>query len=253
MGLVLRSFRIGLAVTALLCVGVGVAEADPLDLSPVSSYAEPTADGWHLGVALTSMVINPVPNMAATAFTREGFLTATAVLTLDGEGANRPPVTGGGLSLFVLIGCQVDLTGGVQLGGDDQVGTVGALTANNGGVGASVDPFNRLNPQLQVMLKPGNIGENPLGQKALVPKYPETISDADKATSDPAELAEWASLEQGGSLSRVMQIKDSHVEVNGCGGPVFVRFRAMAAIKTGRDIMSKSSAQVDVYSDIVAL
>ncbi len=238
----------------LLCVGGGVAGADPVDLPPVSRYADPTVDGWHLGVALTKMTINPVPNMASTAFTREGFLTATAVLTLDGDGADRAPVTAGGLSLFVQMGCQVDLTKGAQLGGDDQVGIGGTLSANNGGtVGTSVAPFNRLNPQIQVELKPGRIDESPLGQKELAPKYPERISDDDKATSDPAELAEWANLEQGGTLSRVMQIKDSHVEVNGCGGPVFVRFRAMSAIKTGTDIMSKSSARVDVYSDIIAL
>jgi len=33
------------------------------------------------------MTINSVPNMAATAFTREGFVTGKAAATIDGNGS----------------------------------------------------------------------------------------------------------------------------------------------------------------------
>jgi hypothetical protein len=68
---VLRILRAGaLVVVVLLCLGDGVAAADPLPVADVTQSAD-TDDGWHLSAALTRMTINSVPNMAATAFTRE--------------------------------------------------------------------------------------------------------------------------------------------------------------------------------------
>ena len=72
----LRILRAG-ALVVLLCLGDGVAAADPLPVADVTQSAE-TDDGWHLSVALTRMTMNSVPNMAATAFTREGFVTGKA-------------------------------------------------------------------------------------------------------------------------------------------------------------------------------
>jgi hypothetical protein len=43
------------------------------------SQSTDTDDGWHLSATLTRMAINSVPNMAATAFTREGFVTGKVV------------------------------------------------------------------------------------------------------------------------------------------------------------------------------
>ena len=63
-----------------------MAAADPLPVADVTQSAE-TDDGWHLSVALTRMTINSVPNMAATAFTREGFVTGKAAAAIDGNGA----------------------------------------------------------------------------------------------------------------------------------------------------------------------
>ena len=63
--------RIGAGAMALICVAGGVAQADPLPIADVRQAVN-TEDGWRLGVSLTQMTVNSVPNMAATAFTRFG-------------------------------------------------------------------------------------------------------------------------------------------------------------------------------------
>ena len=93
----------------LLCVSSGVAMADPLPVADVTQSAD-TDDGWHLSAALTRMTINSVPNMAATAFTREGFVTGKAAATIDGNGAVA--VNSGTLVLGLQLGCQIDLSEG---------------------------------------------------------------------------------------------------------------------------------------------
>ena len=64
------------------------------------------------------MTINSVPNMAATAFTREGFVIRKAAATIDGNGAVS--VNSGTLVMGLQLGCQVDLREGasVDVGGD---------------------------------------------------------------------------------------------------------------------------------------
>ncbi len=81
-----------------LYVSAGVATADPLPVADVAQSAV-TDDGWHLSASLTRMTINAVPNMAATAFTREGFVTGKAAASIDGNGAI--PVNTGSL----VMGC----------------------------------------------------------------------------------------------------------------------------------------------------
>jgi hypothetical protein len=87
-GIALRLLRAGGVAAALLCVSAGVAAADPLPVADVTQSAD-TDDGWHLSAALTRMTINSVPNMAATAFTREGFVTGKAAATIDGKWCRR--------------------------------------------------------------------------------------------------------------------------------------------------------------------
>ncbi|MHA7663914.1 MspA family porin [Mycolicibacterium sp. HS_4_1] len=62
---------------ALLGIAGGAARADPLPVAGVR-HAVNTEDGWRLGVSLIQMTVDSVPNMAATAFIREGFVTGRA-------------------------------------------------------------------------------------------------------------------------------------------------------------------------------
>lgn len=80
---------------------------------PTSASRLTPATGGHLSATLTRMTINSVPNMAATAFTREGFVTGKAAASIDGTGG----VAGnsGILVLGLQLGCQVDLSEGARV------------------------------------------------------------------------------------------------------------------------------------------
>jgi len=108
----LTPLRTGVLAAALLSVGNAVASADPVGLEDVAQSAD-TIDGWHVSVSLANMTINPVANMADTAFSKEGFITATATATLAGAGTQ--PVNSGILRLSVQLGCQTDLRGGMDV------------------------------------------------------------------------------------------------------------------------------------------
>src|SRR3954452_395655 len=114
-GAVSRVLRIGSLAATLLCVSAGVAAADPLPVADVTQSAD-TDDGWHLSASLTRKAINSVPNMAATAFTREGFVTGKAAATIDGNGSAA--VNSGTLVFGLQLGCQVDLSESGSIGGD---------------------------------------------------------------------------------------------------------------------------------------
>jgi MspA len=192
---------------------MGRPRADPLPVADVTQSAD-TDDGWHLSAALTRMAINSVPNMAATAFTREGFVTGKAAATIEGNGAI--PVNSGNLVLGLQLGCQVDLSegGSLNVGGD-----VGINPSFNGGNPLSViGPFAQVNGDASINLLPGTITNLGLGKKELKGRTGEIV------------------------------IHDAHVKVDACGGQVSVRFFASVMIDT-----DKSDDSVNAYGDILTL
>lgn len=146
-----------------LYVSAGVATADPLPVADVAQSAV-TDDGWHLSASLTRMTINAVPNMAATAFTREGFVTGKAAASIDGNGAI--PVNTGSLVMGLQLGCQIDLSegGSVDVGAD-----AGVSPGFSGGSNllAMVGPYAELNGSISINLLPGTIKNIVLGKKTL--------------------------------------------------------------------------------------
>ncbi|BAX95943.1 hypothetical protein MSTE_00602 [Mycobacteroides stephanolepidis] len=201
-------------VISLLCSGPGVAVADPLPVADVSQSAD-TDDSWHLSAALSRMTINSVPNMAATAFTREGFVTGKALASIDGNGA--VPVNSGTLVMGLQLGCQIDLSegGSVDVGAD-----AGVSPGFSGGSNllAMVGPYAEVNGSISVNLLPGTIKNIVLGKKALKGRTGEIV------------------------------VHDAHVKVDACGGPVSIRFFTTALIDT-----DKSDDSVNVYGDILSL
>ncbi|VEG14756.1 membrane protein [Mycolicibacterium phlei] len=201
-------------VISLLCSSTGVAAADPLPVADVSQSAD-TDDGWHLSAALSRMTINSVPNMAATAFTREGFVTGKALASIDGNGA--VPVNSGTLVMGLQLGCQIDLSegGSVDVGAD-----AGVSPGFSGGSNllAMVGPYAEVNGSISVNLLPGTIKNIVLGKKALKGRTGEIV------------------------------VHDAHVKVDACGGPVSIRFFTTALIDT-----DKSDDSVNVYGDILSL
>jgi hypothetical protein len=210
---VLRLLRAGAVAVALVGIGDGVAAADPLPVADVTQSAV-TDDGWHLSAALTRMTINSAPNMAATAFTREGFVSGKAAATIDGNGSSA--VNSGTLVFGLQLGCQVDLSEGGSVGVDADAGVSPGF--NGGNLLNIVGPYADIGGNASINLLPGNITNLGLGKKELKGRSGEIV------------------------------VHDAHVKVDGCGGQVAVRFFATAMIDT-----DKSDDSVNTYGDILTI
>lgn len=210
----LRLLRAGALGAALLCVGSGVAVADPLPVADVTQSAD-TDDGWHLTDSLTRMTVNSVPNMAATAFTREGYVTGKAEATIEGSGAAA--VNSGTLVLGLQLGCQIDLSEGGSVGGDAGIGINPGYNAGSS-VLSDIGPYASLDGNVSINLLPGTITNVGLGKKALKGRTGEIV------------------------------VHDAHVKVDACGGAVSVRFFTSVVIDT-----DKSDDSVNAYGDILSL
>ncbi|BBZ53973.1 hypothetical protein MPHO_09650 [Mycolicibacterium phocaicum] len=208
--------RIGAGAVVLLCaaggVAPGMAAADPLPVADVRQAVN-TEDGWRLGVSLTQMTVNSVPNMAATAFTREGFVTGRAEASIDGSGSSA--VNNGTLIVGLQLGCQVDLSEGASVGGDADIGINPGFSGN---VLNAIGPYADLEGNVSVNLLPGTITNVVLGKKALKGRT-------------------------GG-----ITVHDAHVKVDACGGAVAIRFFSTVTIDTDRNDDS-----VNAYGDILQL
>lgn len=211
---VLRLVRACAVAGVLLCVAGGVAVADPLPVADVSQSAD-TDDGWHLSGALTRMTVNSVPNMAATAFTREGFVTGKAAASIDGNGAVA--VNSGSLVLGLQLGCQIDLSEGGSVSGNADIGISPGFNSGSNLLN-DVGPYADLGGNVSINLLPGTISNVGLGKKALKGRTGEIV------------------------------VHDAHVKVDACGGPVSVRFFTSVMIDT-----DKSDDSINVYGDIMTL
>ena len=188
----------------------GTASATPTAL-PDKFVRTVTDDGWTLDLAATKLSANPVPNLATTAFTREGFVSAKVTGTITGSGDSA--VKAGYIEQGLQIGCQIDVSSGLGLGLGFSLGpsvgvSISGVPSANIGVNASV------NPSIQTTIAPGTITTIPLGKKDL---------EAAKAS---------------------ITAENVHVKVDACMGPVTIRSYAQFAVST-----AVSDNSVFVYSD----
>ena len=202
------------AVSAVLMAGslafAGGASATPTAL-PDKFASTVTDDGWTLDLAATKLSANPVPNLATTAFTREGFVSAKVTGTISGAGNSA--VKTGYVEQGLQIGCQIDVSSGLGLGLGFSLGpsvgvSISGVPSANIGVNASV------NPSIQTTIAPGTITTIPLGKKDL---------EAAKAS---------------------ITAENVHVKVDACMGPVTIRSYAQFTVST-----ATSDNSVFVYSD----
>ncbi|ORI27769.1 hypothetical protein BH686_05260 [Rhodococcus erythropolis] len=202
------------AVSSVLMAGslafAASASATPTAL-PDKFASTVTDDGWTLDLAATKLSANPVPNLATTAFTREGFVSAKVTGTITGSGDSA--VKTGYIEQGLQIGCQIDVSSGLGLGLGFSLGpsvgvSISGVPSANIGVNASV------NPSIQTTIAPGTITTIPLGKKDL---------EAAKAS---------------------ITAENVHVKVDACMGPVTIRSYAQFAVST-----ATSDNSVFVYSD----
>lgn len=100
---------------SLLGSSIGVAQAEQMAVTDVIRTAA-TVDGWQVTLSMTEARVNAVPSMSAAPLSSEGYLSARVTLAIDGEGVR--PVNSGQLVVGAQLGCQVDLSEGLDLGVD---------------------------------------------------------------------------------------------------------------------------------------
>ncbi len=164
-----------------------------------------------MDLAATKLSANPVPNLATTAFTREGFVSAKVTGTIGGAGDSA--VKTGYVEQGLQIGCQIDVSSGLGLGLGFSLGpsvgvSISGVPSANVGVNASV------NPSIQSTIAPGTITTIPLGKKDL---------ESSKAS---------------------ITAENVHVKVDACMGPVTIRSYAQLSVST-----ATSDNTLFVYSD----
>ena len=133
----------GLVVTA----GTGLAQAERVLLPDVTQFSD-TVDGWRFTLTMTELRVDAVPNLATSQFTKEGFVTAKATATIEGDG--ELSVDSGYLVLGVQLGCQTNVSEGLQLGFDPDLDSFDFNSSD-------IIDFN-IFPEINTKLKAGNIG-----------------------------------------------------------------------------------------------
>ncbi|MGH3953013.1 MAG: MspA family porin [Mycobacterium sp.] len=184
--------------------------AAPVEMAPQSSQRT-TFDGWNLTVALSGEVINAVPNLAGAQNSREAFMTLSAQANIGGNGSN--PVTAANFVAGYQVGCQIDVSQGLQIGGTGQLaGSVGATISGQPGV--QVGGTGAIGGFVQTDLQPGVITTVAMGTMPV--------------TAGVGRL----------------DMQDVHLKVDACGGPVTVRSYATFAVAS-----AVQQTQLSVYGD----
>jgi len=192
------------------------AHAEPVNMAP-QSYDKTSRDGWQLNIKLDHEVVNSVPNLAAAANSREGFVTVSGTATAVG---GTSPITD---SLFIVgyqLGCQSDVSTGLQIGGTAGIAPEGAIGIGGGSpVSASIGNAGGIAGYVQTVVQPGVIVDLPLSNMSL--------NDGSQAMID---------------------IDNIHVKADGCGGPVTIRSYAYLRIST-----AQAHTQFAVYGDPIQI
>jgi MspA protein len=176
----------------------GVAGADPQTMAD-HNEAKTTRGGWNLNLTLANETVNPVPNLAAAANSREAFVNFEATAVTSGGNA---PMTDSSFVAGYQLGCQVDVSSGVQIGGAGAIAPavsvgVGSELGANAGLGGGLTGY------VQTNLQPGVITDLPM---ASMPLGPQGLG--------------------------MLDVTNLHIKADACGGPVTIRSFAYLRIST---------------------
>ncbi|WNG84035.1 MspA family porin [Mycobacterium sp. ITM-2016-00316] len=148
-----RNAAVAAAVSvAMLSCPAALAQAEVVVVPDVTRTTT-TVDGWQVTLTMTEARIDAVPNMAGAPYTKEGYLSARFTLSVEGAGVR--PVDSGQLVVGAQLGCQIDLSDGLDLG-----------------VGFDTDLFDDttvlgVGPDIGTTLRSGGIATVGLGVKSL--------------------------------------------------------------------------------------
>ncbi|MGW4847677.1 MspA family porin [Nocardia brasiliensis] len=114
-----------MVTVALVLGGAGVAAADTV-ADKFGSFT--TDDGWVVNVFKTDEKLDRWLNLAATAYTREGFYSVKGAVSIEGEG--HAPVNAAAVQIGLQLGCQIDVSTGLTAGLGLNVGVNGVVTVS---------------------------------------------------------------------------------------------------------------------------
>lgn len=158
-----KCLSVAVGLLTIACVGGGTASAEVVR-SPDHVVTKPTVDGWVARASLVNVMVNTVPNLAQSPWSREAFVDATAIGQIDGHGTTG--IKSGVLRSGLQLGCNTDVSAGLQTGSSGSFGpnvgvTISQLPSANLGASATVSP------QIQTTIKPGVITTIPLGERVM--------------------------------------------------------------------------------------
>ncbi|MFQ6326047.1 MspA family porin [Nocardia sp. CWNU-33] len=203
-----------LSVAAVAAFGMTAATATADQLADKSRSIS-TEDGWDLQVSKTAEDVQHIPNLAATPFTREGFVSLSAAADISGEG--RTAVNSGTVQLGYQIGCQADVTNGLSMGLSAAIGP-NAMVTIVPQPGLAVGGSALVLPNISATIKPGTISSITLGTKTLAGAH--------------------------GSIS----VDQVQIKIDACAGAVSLRSFAIVSIST-----ATADNSVAVYGDPIWL
>lgn len=203
------------AVALALCTS-GTAAAEPVPMPP-RTYDKLSRDGWHLQISLERELVNSVPNLANADHSREGFVTVSGTATATGGSVQITD------SLFIVgyqLGCQSDVSTGVQVGGTAGIAPQGSLGIGGGTpLGANIGSTAGAAGFVQTVVQPGVIVDLPLSNMAL-----------------------------GDGGQAMIDIDNIHIKADACGGDVTIRSYGYLRIST-----SSAHTQFAIYGEPIKI
>ena len=215
-----RAFALVMATLALaISSGAPPAHADLVATPmPPKTIDKVSRDGWEIEMRLERETVTRTPNLAGAPNSHEAFLTVTGVASASGGSS---PISDSVLVIGYQLGCQQDVSAGLQFGGTggaipngDVTITPGAaagnaLTLGSAGGGAGFG---------QTVVQPGVIVDLPLSNM--------TLNNGEAA----------------------LDIDDLHIKADACGGDVTIRSYLYLRISTG-----VAHTQYAIYGDPIKI
>lgn len=195
----------------LILPSIATADAEPLPMA-AQDEVKLTRGGWSLHLKLSNETINSVPNLAAAANSREAFVSFESTASAAG---GSMPITESTFVAGYQLGCQIDVSSGLQLGGAAAIAPSGGVSLSGAGPGLNAGIAGGLSGYVQTNLQPGVITDLPM-----------------------------ASMPLGSAGFGMVDVTNLHIKADACGGPVTIR--SFAYLRIGTD---SERSEFAIYGD----
>jgi hypothetical protein len=189
-----RACVAGIAALALgISTGVAPAHAELVAIPmPPKSISKVTREGYQIEMRLERESVTPTPNLATAPNSHEAFITISGIASATGGSS---PITDSLLVIGYQLGCQNDVSAGLQFGGTGgDIPSAGATAGAGAAPGTSAANAGGGAGFGQTVVQPGVIVDLPLSNM--------TLNAQGQAALD---------------------MDDLHIKADACGGEVTIR------------------------------